>query len=350
MNWLDQSARERRDPGVRRPLTIGLVNNTSDRALPATERQFLTLLWTAASVGMELNFRFFTCPEIRRSKRPQSSTGHSYSNVDELYDMHLDGLIVTGMEPQATALRDEPIWGSVVRLADWAEEQAVPVVWSCLAAHAAVLHLDGISRSRLPEKLSGLFACDVVATDDRLMTGLPSRWVTPHSRHYGLRGDALVASGYQILSRSDEAAVDIFIKNTATTFVFIQGHPEYDGDSLLREYTRDVRRYIIGERNDFPPAPKHYFTTDSEAALDQLRQDAQRGQRDPAVLDALSRLVKNQASPNTWRVAAARFYANWLTCIARDDFGCHRLARRSRHGIDQRQPADPSVARVALNQ
>jgi homoserine O-succinyltransferase/O-acetyltransferase len=349
MDWFDQLARERRDPGLRRPLTIGLINNTSDRALPAIERQFLTLLW-AASAGMELNFRFFTCPEIRRAKRPQSSMGHSYSNVDELYDMHLDGLIVTGMEPQATALRDEPIWGSIVRLADWAEEQAVPVVWSCLAAHAAVLHLDGIPRSRLREKLSGIFACDVVATDQKLATGLPSGWATPHSRHYGLREDALVANGYQILSRSDEAGVDIFIKHTATTFVFIQGHPEYGGDSLLREYTRDVRRYIVGERNDFPSVPEHYFTTDSEAALDKLRQDALRGQRDPAILEAVSRLVKNQAPPNTWRAAAARFYANWLTCIARDDFGSHRLDRRSRHGIDQRRPASPSVARVALNQ
>jgi homoserine O-succinyltransferase len=349
MNWLDQSARERRDHELNRPLTIGLVNNTSDRALPVIEQQFLTLLW-AASAGMELKFRFFTCPEIRRSERPRSSMGHSYSNVDELYDMHLDGLIVTGTEPQATALRDEPIWGSVVRLADWAEEQAVPVVWSCLAAHAAVLHLDGISRSRLPEKLSGVFPCDVVATDHRLMTGLPSRWATPHSRRYGLSGDALVATGYQILSRSDEAAVDIFLKNAVTTFVFMQGHPEYDGDSLLGEYTRDVRRYIAKERNDFPLAPKHYFTTDSEAALDRLRQDALGGQRDPAILDAVSRLVQNQGSRNTWRAAAVRFYANWLTCIARDDFGYHRMDRPSQHGIDQRHPADPSVDRVALNQ
>jgi homoserine O-succinyltransferase len=349
MNWLDQSARERRDPGLNRPLTVGLVNNTSDRALQLIERQFLEVLW-AASAGMELKFRFFTCPEIRRSRRPQSSMGHWYSNVDELYDMHLDGLIVTGMEPQAAALRDEPIRGSVVRLADWAEEQAVPVVWSCLAAHAAVLHLDGISRSRLPEKLSGIFACDVVAPDHQLMTGLPCRWAIPHSRHYGLSGDALVANGYQVLSRSGEAGVDIFLKDAATTFVFVQGHPEYDGDSLSREYTRDVRRYIIGERNDFPLAPKHYFTTDSEAALDRLRQDASGDRRDPAILDAVSRLVRTQALPNTWHAVAARFYANWLTCIARDDFGCHRMDRRPQDGIDQRHPADLSVARVALNQ
>jgi homoserine O-succinyltransferase len=349
MNWLDQSAQEKGDAGLSRPLTIGLVNNTSDRALLAIEQQFLTLLW-AASAGMELQVRFFTCPEIRRSEPPCSSIGHAYVNIDELYDMHLDGLIVTGMEPQAAALRDEPIWSSLAKLADWAQEQAVPVVWSCLAAHAAVLHLDGISRTRLPEKLSGIFPCDVVAADHRLMAGLPSRWVIPHSRYYDLSGDALVANGYQILSRSAEAAVNIFLKTTSTTFVFIQGHPEYDGDSLLREYTRDVRRYVTGDRNEFPLAPKHYFTTDSDAALDRVRRDALQGQRDPAILDTVSSLVRNQVPSNTWGAAAVQFYANWLTYIVRHDLGCHRMDRRRRYGIDRRHRADPSAPQAALNQ
>ena len=95
-----------------------------------------------------------------------------------------------------------------------------------------------------------------------------------------MSGDALIARGYQVLSRSAEAVVNIFLKTASTTFVFIQGHPEYDGDSLLREYKRDVRRYVTGERNEFPMAPKHYFTADTEAALHRLRQDALRGQRE----------------------------------------------------------------------
>jgi homoserine O-succinyltransferase len=349
MNWFGQSAQERRDSGLNRALTIGLVNNTSDRALESTERQFLRLL-RAASIGVELKFRFFTCPEIRRSALPLSSMGLPYSNIDELYDTPLDALIVTGMEPQATALQDEPIWANLAKLVDWAEEQAVPAVWSCLAAHAAVLHLDGIVRSRLPEKLSGVFACDVAATGHKLMAGLPPRWATPHSRYYGVSEDALIASGYQILSRSGEAAVNIFLKNGATTFIFIQGHPEYDGDTLLREYKRDIRRYVVGERNEFPRAPKHRFTTESEAALNKLRQDALRGQRDPAILDAVSTLVKNEAQPNTWHVPAARFYANWLICIAKDDLRCSHRDRKPHRGTDQPHWTDPIAAGVAWNQ
>jgi homoserine O-succinyltransferase len=338
MNWFGPSAPEPRDSALNRALTIGLVNNTSDRALQATERQFLRLLH-AASIGVDLRLRFFTCPAIRRSGQPRSSMGRPYADVDDLYGTRVDALIVTGMEPQAAALQDEPIWGSLARLADWAEEHAVPVVWSCLAAHAAVLHLDGIARSRLPEKLSGVFACDVAAPDHRLMSGLPARWATPHSRYYGLNGDALAASGYEVLSRSAEAGENIFLKNGAATFVFIQGHPEYDGDTILREYRRDIRRYLSGERHEFPMAPRHCFTAASEAALNTLRQVALRGGRDPAILDAVSALVKNQAQPNMWQAPATRFYANWLTCVANGDFRCYRIDPGPHRGRDWATPA-----------
>jgi homoserine O-succinyltransferase/O-acetyltransferase len=234
-----------------RTLVIGFVNNSSDRALKSAESQFLRVL-AAASDGIELQVKFFTCPEIPRGERPAGDSDCPYANLAELYDTRLDALIVTGTEPQATALPDEPIWGSLTKLVDWAEDQAIPTIWSCLAAHAAVLHLDGMARSPLPEKLSGLFECNVVAKDHKLMAGLPPRWLTPHSRYNGISTEALIASGYEVLSASAEASVDIFLKDGAAPFVFFQGHPEYDGDTLLREYKRDVRRFFARERDEYP--------------------------------------------------------------------------------------------------
>lgn len=349
MSRLDDSFLSQYDGTLIRPLTIGLVNNASDRGLKSTERQFLNVL-RAASNHQALKFCFFTCPEIRRSARPLSSTGSPYASVDELYDMPLDALIVTGMEPQAATLRDEPIQGSLSRLADWAEEQAVPVMWSCLAAHVAVLHLDEIPRFRLPAKLSGIFECDVAAADQRLMAGLPSRWAMPHSRYYSLNEDLLVANGYQILSRSREAAVNIFLKQGATTFVFVQGHPEYDGDTLLREYNRDVGRFIHGEKREFPNAPQHYFTVDVEAALNELRQRALQGGPDPTILDAVSNLVRNLGHANTWHAPAVQFYANWLTGIARDDLRCSNIDRTRYRGKERRLWTAPATTEVASSQ
>jgi len=326
-----------------RPLVIGFVNNASDRALKSAEAQFLKVL-AAASEGIDLQIKFFTCPEIPRGERPAGDNDCPYADVGELYGTHVDALIVTGAEPQATALPDEPIWGSLTKLVDWAEDQAVPTIWSCLAAHAAVLHLDGLARSPLPGKLSGLFVCDVVAKDHKLMAGLPSRWVTPHSRYNGINADALTASGYEVLSASAEASVDIFLKDEPAPFVFFQGHPEYDGDTLLREYKRDVRRYLMGERDDYPVAPVHYFAPDTEAALAGLRRDALQNRDDPALLNTVFALLKHKAHPNSWHVPAARLYANWLTHIVRTG---HQSPRAGRMHAAAGEPRLDAVAELS---
>ena len=67
----------------------------------------------------------------------------------------LDGLIVTGTEPRAPLLQEEPYWPTLTKVVDWAEEHTVSTIWSCLAAHAAVLHLDSVQRRPLRKKHQG---------------------------------------------------------------------------------------------------------------------------------------------------------------------------------------------------
>jgi len=304
-----------RYPGSYRPLVIGLVNNASDRALKSTEGLFVKALRTASG-KTDLRFRFFTCPEIPRATCPQTPQGQLYSVIDTLFDTHVDALIVTGMEPQATRLQDEPSWPSLTKLVDWAKRNATPVLWSCLAAHAAVLRLDGISRSPLGSKMSGLFECDAVSTSHPLMTRLPARWTTPHSRHYGVSEALLVDNGYQTLSRSPEAGPDIFVKNSDVPFVFFQGHPEYDSDTLLREYKRDLRRYFAGGQVQCPMPPRRYFDRDMEAALAGLREQALEARGDATILEDILRLISGVAPPDAWQNPAAQLFANWLTAVA----------------------------------
>ena len=99
--------------------------------------------------------RHFSLPELPRAEAAQSHINQNYEDLSELWASRLDGLIVTGTEPRAAALTDEPYWRTLTKLIDWAEDHTISTVWSCLAAHAAVLHLDGIERRRLPRKLSG---------------------------------------------------------------------------------------------------------------------------------------------------------------------------------------------------
>ena len=46
------------------------------------------------------------------------------------------------------------------------------------------------------------------------------------------------------LTRSDEAGVGLFAKTQGSLFFFVQGHPEYEAETLLREYRRDIGRYL----------------------------------------------------------------------------------------------------------
>jgi homoserine O-succinyltransferase len=226
-----------------------------------------------------------------------------------VWDTHLDGLIVTGTEPRAPNLRDEPYWASLARLVDWAEERTHSTVWSCLAAHAAVLHLDGIGRRPLGSKRFGVFECARVS-DHPLTAAAPSRLRMPHSRWNDLPEDALQACGYRVLSRSD-AGVDAFMKQRHSLFVFFQGHPEYEADTLLLEYRRDIKRFLRRERETCPQIPHGYFDQDTVAALTAIRQRALADRQEEQLADFSTALAAAHVT-NTWRPAAASLYRNWL--------------------------------------
>ena len=339
MNRLIQSSMGRRSLMPRRPVVIGLVNNMSGGGLRATEEQFTRLL-SAACPGLDVELRFFSCRRNRNSTRLQDGPGSSYADVAALFGARLDAVIVTGMEPQAARLQDEPVWDSLTKIVDWAQDNAVPVAWSCLAAHAAVLHLDGIARSPLPGKMSGVFDCDLVCTDHPLAAGLPSRWAIPHSRYHDVAEAPLVASGYQILSRSREAGVDIFLKHGAAPFVFFQGHPEYDPRTLLLEYTRDVRRYLAGERDEYPLTPRNYIDSETMAALAGHREHVLHGDRDPAELKEVLQLLAGASQPSPWQPAATRLYANWIASMVDGRVGSPRV----RHAADRDGRRQPDLA------
>jgi homoserine O-succinyltransferase len=107
--WLTQS---------RQSLHIGLVNNMPETAFKATQRQFVSLL-DAASGDIQVRLSLYTLPGLSKS---ESSVHNGYSNVDVLFDTHLDGLIVTGREPTTSDLRDEPYWESFTQVLEWAQQ------------------------------------------------------------------------------------------------------------------------------------------------------------------------------------------------------------------------------------
>ncbi|MDR3576378.1 MAG: homoserine O-succinyltransferase, partial [Anaerolineaceae bacterium] len=92
-------------------LAIGLMNNMPDGALEATERQFVSLL-DAASDNIQICLSLYSMPGVPRSEKGARHISNFYSSAENLGDMKLDGLIVTGREPRAQILEDEPYWAS----------------------------------------------------------------------------------------------------------------------------------------------------------------------------------------------------------------------------------------------
>jgi homoserine O-succinyltransferase/O-acetyltransferase len=309
----DGDERHEMDADCGRRIHIGLVNNMPDAALAATERQFLQLLQDA-SADFDLRLRLYALESVSRSAETRRDMWATYHHTFSLRAARLDALIVTGAEPRAPSLPEEAYWRELIGVLDLARERTLSTIFSCLAAHAAVLHWDAIERTPLPHKLSGVFAAQVVGRHplvDRLSLDLS----TPHSRLNGLDETVLTDKGYVTLVRSDEAGVDIFIKDEASLLIFVQGHPEYDGDSLAREFRRDLARYLRRERETPPGLPVRYFSAGELAEVKALMERARRERR-PELAACFPLAALEKATDGAWRPDSLCLYRNWLGLIA----------------------------------
>lgn len=292
----------------RGPIRIGLVNNMPEAAFKATENQFISLLNAACDgLPIQLSLHVLRGVPMTVSYRHAASL---YGNTDDLRGQRLDGLIVTGAEPTTTALQDEPYWTNFTRLLDWARDSTASAIWSCLAAHAAVLHMDGIERRRNDAKHFGIFQCQRLS-DDRLLHGTARHLSVPHSRWNGLDEQELAVRGYNILSRTQDGGVDMFAKQETSLFVFLQGHPEYSTDTLLREYRRDIGRFLHHDAKAYPNVPQGYFDAATETAFSSLKRNADSMHRDQ-ILAQVARIMPTIQIKNTWQSTAVRIYRNWL--------------------------------------
>ncbi len=298
--------------GERAELTIGLINNMPDSALKTAERQFMRLL-NGARGHARIRFHCFSLPSVSRSPTAQAHVDNEYSDIAELGRLGIDGLIVTGAEPVAASLQDEPFWRDLADVIEWARTNTRSAIWSCLAAHAAVLHLDAIERRRLGAKCSGIYSCARVQ-ENWLTRGLRSPLKISHSRLNEVRESDLADRGYQVLTRSEVAGADIFTKQFQSHFIFFQGHPEYDALTLQREYMRDLARFLSGERPDYPAIPANYFDAATEARLAGFEKRA-KGRREPTLAAELPGLtLRGDIAAG---VAAQVMFRNWLSFLGR---------------------------------
>jgi homoserine O-succinyltransferase len=298
-------------PHSPRALQVALVNNMPDLVLEQTEAQFANLL-NGASEQLPVCLNLFTLPHISRGEQAQRRISEAYAPLEHLWNGRFDGVIVTGTEPRHADLREEAYWPFLAEVLDWAAENTSSAILSCLAAHAGVLHSDGIPRQPLHEKRFGVFSCRKV-TDHAITRGTPDTYSVPHSRWNEVTAECLLSSGYQVLSRSPEVGADSFAKQQKESlFVYFQGHPEYSANTIFEEYRRDIRRFMKGTRPTYPSMPEGYFDHAAEVLFSDFRERAT-SSSEKRIVEEIPCGTSTQAH---WAPNAQRIYRNWLRFIA----------------------------------
>ena len=292
-----------------RRLRVGLVNNMPDRVLATTERQFHDIIQTAFP-DRQVDLQLFQIAGIKRHPEVLEAMASRYRPAEAIADAGLSALVVTGAKAGDGPLKHSPSWPGFARLVDLTQSLQLSTLWSCLAAHAAIERLDGIERRALGDKCSGFYTCSPRRSHP-LLQGVEREWRIPHSRYNGVSSDELSASGYEILTCSD-VGPDVFVKQGPPLYVFCQGHPEYDRDSLLQEYKRDVRAYAHGVRAHAPTPPASPLDAEMERSFARLTEAAAARQspEDPPTAE-----LALAERPPEWRPFTVGLYRNWIRAV-----------------------------------
>ena len=297
-----------------RELHIGLLNMMPDAALTATEQQFIRLVGACNQIAQFYVYPF-SMPELDRGRDAEQHIARHYFDFAGLAEDGLDALIITGANVANPSLDQEPFWDPLIEVVRWAEENVASILCSCLATHALVKHRHGIDRQRLPQKRWGVYPHKVTRPGHPLVSDIDTRFDAPHSRYNEVRKSQLEDAGLTVLAESVDAGVHLAVSPDQFRIVYFQGHPEYHANSLLKEYKREVHRWIDGELDAPPPFPESYFPDEAITVASRFVELAELA------------LARGEATPlfpeqeleahvcNTWGDTGKAIINNWLGLV-----------------------------------
>ncbi|MBT9587078.1 homoserine O-succinyltransferase [bacterium] len=303
-----------------RELHIGFLNMMPDAALRSTERQFFQLLGSCNQIA-QIYVHPFSIPGLDRSPDTQSYIDNCYEKFELLREAGLDALIITGANVATPDLVNEPLWQPLQEVIGWAARQVTSVLCSCLATHALLKSLYGIDRQPLTQKRWGVYRHRCAKSRHPLLRNINTLFDVPHSRHNEITRQQLERAGLHVLIESCQGDVHLAVSPDQLRFVFLQGHPEYDFNSLFKEYKRELVRFDRGERPDRPPLPENYFDeTTAHLALSR----------------PLAESLIEAELHNTWGDTGKAIFNNWLGLVYRLTHVDRRLPF-----VDGIDPEDP---------
>ncbi len=201
-----------------------------------------------------------------------------YTTFEKIKDQKYDGMIITGAPVENYDFTAVDYWPELCQIMEWTKTHVHSTLHVCWGAQAGLFYHYGIPKYSLPQKLFGVFPHTALKKQSPLFRGFDDVFYVPHSRHTeNHEEDIRKIPELEMLAVSEEAGV-FAVKSEDNRRFFITGHPEYDPDTLAREYFRDVDKGLPID------VPKHYFPNNDSA-------------QSPIV---------------QWRSAGQLFYTNWL--------------------------------------
>lgn len=201
-----------------------------------------------------------------------------YTTFDKVKDRYFDGLVITGAPVEMLEFEEVEYWNELCEIMEWSTTHVHSTFHICWGAQAGLYYHFGVQKKALDKKMFGVFPHVADYKRSMLFRGFDDVFMVPHSRHTTIdREDLEGIPGLKILASSPEAGV-FALSTKKGRQIFITGHPEYDAETLGREYWRDVN---AGKPIEIP---QNYYPDN-----------------DPS-----------KAPVSTWRSSANLLYCNWL--------------------------------------
>lgn len=256
-----------------RPLNLLILNLMPTKIV--TETQLLRKL---SNTPLQINVQLLKTSSHVSQNTDSHHLDSFYTTFDQIRNNHYDGMIITGAPVENLDFEEVDYWEELCQIMEWTRTHVHSTFHICWGAQAGIYHHYGIPKYELENKLFGVFDHEVVKPSSPLVRGFNDSFRAPHSRYTGVHAADIEAHpDLELIAVSDEAGVYI-AKSTDSRHFFVFGHPEYDADTLMAEYERDIAKGLD------MPLPRHYFPND-----------------DPT-----------QAPRVTWRAHAQLLYTNWL--------------------------------------
>ncbi|WP_404394414.1 homoserine O-succinyltransferase [Pseudoalteromonas phenolica] len=256
-----------------RPMRLAILNLMPNKV--ETEVQFIRLL---ANTPLQVNVDLLRLDTHRSSENSEQHLDMFYRYFSDVKDENYDAMIITGAPLAHLEYDDVIYWQELKELFDWAENHVTSTLFSCWAAHAGLYHHYDLKRELRDDKLCGVFKHRCLFEHGALTRGFDDEFLVPHSRYGHIELEQIQQTPELAVLAGSEKVGAYLIKNQSGSQVFLTGHPEYDADTLQKEYLRDLAK------SPDAPKPEGYFPNDDD----------------------------NQKPCKTWQSHAFLLFSNWL--------------------------------------